>query len=47
MSGLSLIDRLFDVIEDDIIPLTSEGVARGNKLYKFSMRPRRADSEAS
>jgi tRNA(Arg) A34 adenosine deaminase TadA len=30
---VSLIDRLFDVIETDIVPKTAEGVARGNKLF--------------
>jgi len=29
----SLIDRLFDVIENDIVPLTAAGVANGNKLF--------------
>jgi len=29
----SLIDRLFDVIENDIVPLTAAGVAEGNKLF--------------
>ncbi len=33
MSDASLIDRLFDVIENDIVPKTAEGVARGNKLF--------------
>ena len=33
MSDLSLIDRLLDVIEQDIVPLTAEGVAVGNKLF--------------
>jgi tRNA(Arg) A34 adenosine deaminase TadA len=28
-----LIDRLFDVIENDIVPLTATGVAAGNKLF--------------
>ena len=28
-----LIDRMLDVIEHDIIPLTEAGVARGNKLF--------------
>lgn len=27
------LDRLFDVIEHDIVPKTAEGVARGNKLF--------------
>jgi tRNA(Arg) A34 adenosine deaminase TadA len=29
----SLIDRLFDVIEHDIVPKTARGVAAGNKLF--------------
>jgi tRNA(Arg) A34 adenosine deaminase TadA len=29
----SLITRLFDVIEQDIVPLTEQGVAKGNKLF--------------
>jgi tRNA(Arg) A34 adenosine deaminase TadA len=33
MADASLIDRLFDVIENDIVPLTAAGVARGNKLF--------------
>ena len=33
MTDISLIDRLFDVIEDDIVPKTAEGVAHGNKLF--------------
>lgn len=33
MSDVSLIDRLLDVIEHDIVPRTAEGVARGNKLF--------------
>ena len=33
MTDVSLIDRLFDVIEHDIVPLTAKGVARGNKLF--------------
>jgi tRNA(Arg) A34 adenosine deaminase TadA len=33
MTDVSLIDRLFDVIENDIVPKTAEGVARGNKLF--------------
>ncbi|MDH3705270.1 MAG: nucleoside deaminase [Acidimicrobiia bacterium] len=27
------VDRLLDVVEHDIVPLTREGVARGNKLF--------------
>jgi tRNA(Arg) A34 adenosine deaminase TadA len=33
MADASLIDRLFDVIEADIVPLTEKGVAAGNKLF--------------
>ncbi|RJG43947.1 nucleoside deaminase [Mesorhizobium sp. DCY119] len=33
MTEASLINRLFDVIEDDIVPKTAEGVAHGNKLF--------------
>jgi tRNA(Arg) A34 adenosine deaminase TadA len=33
MADVSLIDRLFDVIENDIVPLTEAGVAKGNKLF--------------
>ena len=33
MADSSLIDRLLDVIEDDIVPKTAEGVAHGNKLF--------------
>lgn len=33
MTGPSLIDRLLDVIETDIVPKTKEGVAKGNKLF--------------
>lgn len=33
MTDISLIDRLFDVIEHDIVPRTVEGVAHGNKLF--------------
>ena len=33
MAGSALIDRLFDVIENDIVPLTAAGVAKGNKLF--------------
>ena len=29
----ALIDRLFDVIEDDVVPKTAAGVAHGNKLF--------------
>jgi tRNA(Arg) A34 adenosine deaminase TadA len=33
MDSAVLIDRLFDVIEHDIVPLTREGVAVGNKIF--------------
>jgi tRNA(Arg) A34 adenosine deaminase TadA len=33
MADASLVDRLFDVIEEDIVPLTEKGVAKGNKLF--------------
>lgn len=33
MSDVSLIDRLLDVIEYDIVPKTAEGVKEGNKLF--------------
>jgi len=33
MTDVSLIDRLLDVIEHDILPMTAAGVARGNKLF--------------
>ena len=33
MSDISLIDRLLDVIEHDIVPRTAEGVRQGNKLF--------------
>ena len=33
MTDVSLIDRLLDVIENDIVPKTAEGVAHGNKLF--------------
>jgi tRNA(Arg) A34 adenosine deaminase TadA len=33
MAEVSLIDRLFDVIEHDIVPKTAAGVAKGNKLF--------------
>jgi tRNA(Arg) A34 adenosine deaminase TadA len=33
MADASLIDRLFDVIEHDIVPLTQAGVAKGSKLF--------------
>ena len=31
--SVSLINRLFDVIENDILPKTAQGVAHGNKLF--------------
>jgi tRNA(Arg) A34 adenosine deaminase TadA len=33
MTDVSLIDRLLDVIENDIVPMTAQGVAGGNKLF--------------
>lgn len=33
MSDASFLDRLFDVIEHEIVPKTAEGVTRGNKLF--------------
>jgi tRNA(Arg) A34 adenosine deaminase TadA len=33
MDSADLIDRLFDVIEQDIVPLTRAGVAAGNKIF--------------
>lgn len=33
MSDVSLIDRLLDVVEHDIVPKTAEGVRQGNKLF--------------
>lgn len=33
MSDTSLVSRLLDVIEHDIVPKTAEGVAQGNKLF--------------
>ena len=33
MAEVSLIDRLLDVIEHDIVPKTAVGVAHGNKLF--------------
>src|SRR5262245_32952536 len=33
MVDVSLLDRLFDVIENDILPLPETGVAKGNKLF--------------
>jgi tRNA(Arg) A34 adenosine deaminase TadA len=33
VSDVSLIDRLLDVIEHDIVPKTAEGVVHGNKLF--------------
>ncbi|WP_048646875.1 nucleoside deaminase [Nitratireductor soli] len=33
VSGGELLNRLFDVIEQDVLPLTKAGVERGNKLF--------------
>jgi tRNA(Arg) A34 adenosine deaminase TadA len=33
MADAHLLDRLFDVIEHDIVPKTRDGVAKGNKLF--------------
>jgi tRNA(Arg) A34 adenosine deaminase TadA len=33
MADATLIDRLFHVIENDIVPLTAAAVAKGNKLF--------------
>lgn len=33
MTASALIDRLFDVIETDIVPRTAAGVEKGNKLF--------------
>lgn len=33
MTGTTLVSRLLDVIEQDIIPLTAKGVASGNKVF--------------
>lgn len=33
MTAISLIDRLLDVIENDIVPKTAQGVTQGNKLF--------------
>jgi tRNA(Arg) A34 adenosine deaminase TadA len=33
MTTKEIIERLFDVIEHDIVPKTEEGVAKGNKLF--------------
>jgi tRNA(Arg) A34 adenosine deaminase TadA len=33
MAEISLIDRLLDVVENDIVPKTADGVAHGNKLF--------------
>ncbi len=33
MAEASLIDRLLDVIEHDIVPMTAAGVVHGNKLF--------------
>lgn len=42
MSDVSLIDRLLDVIENDIVPKTAEGVSKGNKLFGAALL-RKAD----
>lgn len=42
MSDVSLIDRLLDVIENDIVPKTAEAVAKGNKLFGAALL-RKAD----
>jgi tRNA(Arg) A34 adenosine deaminase TadA len=33
VTGTTLVSRLLDVIEQDIIPLTAKGVASGNKVF--------------
>jgi len=33
MSDAALVERLLDVIENDIVPKTAEGVSHGNKLF--------------
>jgi tRNA(Arg) A34 adenosine deaminase TadA len=33
MSDVALLDRLLDVIEHDIVPMTADGVSHGNKLF--------------
>jgi tRNA(Arg) A34 adenosine deaminase TadA len=33
MPEIALIDRLLDVVENDIVPKTAKGVAHGNKLF--------------
>jgi tRNA(Arg) A34 adenosine deaminase TadA len=33
MKDVSLLDRLLDVIEHDILPMTVDGVSHGNKLF--------------
>lgn len=42
MSDVSLIDRLLDVIEHDIVPKTAAGVEKGNKLFGAALL-RKAD----
>ncbi len=42
MSDVSLIDRLLDVIEHDIVPRTAAGVEKGNKLFGAALL-RKAD----
>ena len=33
MSNADLINRLLDVIENDVVPVTERGVSVGNKLF--------------
>jgi tRNA(Arg) A34 adenosine deaminase TadA len=33
MTDAALLDRLLDVIEQDVVPMTRAGVAKGNKLF--------------
>ncbi|CAF3184309.1 unnamed protein product [Rotaria socialis] len=33
MDNVQLLNRLFDVIEQDILPKTRAGVAQGNKIF--------------
>lgn len=33
MTDAALLDRLLDVIERDVVPMTAAGVAKGNKLF--------------
>jgi tRNA(Arg) A34 adenosine deaminase TadA len=41
---LALVDRLLDVIEQDILPLTTEGVRRGSKIFGAAIL-RKSDRE--